>query len=435
MTKAEITETKGCKKTLRVEIEKERFEDESKKALSKIKSEVQLPGFRKGKAPETMLLKRMGNHIRDEAVKDMIPKVLYEVFEEHGIKPVGEPEIDDLKFEESGSITFTVNVEEVLKIDISGLKGLKVTKEVRAVSDEDVDNYLERLKHMQAEQKEVEREARENDLLVVNLQKLDSSGVPIIGEKIEGHVISLDGQGTPSPEFDKQVIGMKIGETKKITYTYDESIQNPELVGTTEAYDVEILKVIEVVFPEMNDEFAKSLGGYENINDLREKTRENIASQNELDAGRKLQINLINEFIKKNPFEVPENMVERVMGSEYENMKKNAPDQVPDYETYKAQIRADAVRAVQSYLIVDAVKEESNIEVTKEEISDRLERIAEITKRPANIIRREMIKDGRYEGFANEIAQEKVFKWIEEVAHIKVETIEPKSTDSKIIKP
>jgi trigger factor len=435
MTKAEIKETKGCKKTLTVEIEKERYEEEIKQSLAKVRTEVQLPGFRKGKAPESMLMKRLGNHIRDEAVKDMIPKVLYEVFEEKKLNPVGEPEIDDLKFEDSGNITFTVAIEEVLKIDTSGFNGLKVTKEVRAASDEDVEAYMDRMKHMRAEQKEVDREAKEKDMLVVNLQKLDSSGVPIVGEKIEGHMISLDGQGTPSPEFDKQIVGMKKGETKPVTYTYDETIQNPELVGTTETYDVEVVQVIEVIYPELDDEFAKSLGGYEDFNDLKEKTRENIAAQNDMEAGRKLQADMINEFIKKNPFEVPESMVERIMHSEYENMKNNAPDQAPDFDTYKEQIRGEAVRAVQSYLIVDAVREEQGIEVTKEELTERFERISEMTKRPASDIRRELIKEGRFEGFKNEISQEKVFKWIEESANIKVETVEPKPAESKIIKP
>ena len=104
MTKAEITETKGCKKTLAVEIDKERYEDEIKQSLAKVRHEVQIPGFRKGKAPESMLMKRLGNHIRDEAVKDMIPKVLYEVFEEKKTWYFGTPILFGCKVSNSISV-------------------------------------------------------------------------------------------------------------------------------------------------------------------------------------------------------------------------------------------------------------------------------------------------------------------------------------------
>ena len=118
MPKVEIKETVGCKKTLTVEIENERFDTEFNLALKKLKSEAQIPGFRKGKVPESMLLKRFGNLIREEALKDMIPKVLTDVFETEGIKSVGEPQITDFKFNEAGPITFTVTIEEIPYIDI-----------------------------------------------------------------------------------------------------------------------------------------------------------------------------------------------------------------------------------------------------------------------------------------------------------------------------
>ena len=434
-SKVEIKETIGCRKKLNIEVENERFDTELNSALKKMKGEVQIPGFRKGKAPESLIRKRFGNVIREEAVKDMIPKVLREVFEEQGIKPVGEPEITDFKFDEAGPITFTVIVEEVPEIDISGFKGLKVTEEVQEVTEEDVDNYLERMRQMKAERNEVEREAGKGDILVVNLQKLDSSGVPIVGDKIDGHVISLDGKGTPSPEFDEQVFGMKKGDSKAVRFTYDESIGSPDLVGKIEAYDVEIIQVIENKLPELNDDFAKSLGEYVDLNDLRKKANDDIAKQNEFSAEKKLQYDLINEFIKKYPFDVPNNMVERIIQSEFENTKKSYPDQSIDEEAYKAQTRPDAVRAVQTYLIAEVVKEEKSVDVTKEEIAKRLDEIAEASDKPVNEIRRNLIKEGRFDALKNDIAQKKVYDWIKEVADIKIETVKRKSEETKIITP
>jgi len=435
MPKVEIKETIGCKKKLDIEVENERFNTELNSSLRKLKSEVQVPGFRKGKAPDSLLRRRFGDVIKEEAVKEMIPKILQEVFEEQGIKPVGEPDITDFKFDEGSPITFTVTVEEVPEIDISGFEGLQVTKEVQEVTEEDIDNYLERMRQMQAERNEVEREARKGDILVVNLQKLDSSGVPIVGDKIDGHVISLDGYGTPSPEFDKQVLGMNKGDRKTVSFTYDESIGSPDLVGKTEGYDVEIVQVIENKLPELNDDFAKSLGEYVDLNGLREKAVDNLARQNEFSAEKKLQYDLINEFIKQYPFDVPNNMVERIIQSEFENTKKNYPDRSIDEEVYRAQTRPDAVRAVQTYLITEVIKEAKGIDVTKEEVAERLDEIAKASNKPVNEVRRNLIKEGRFDSLKNDIAQKKVYDWIKEVTNIKVETVKRKSEATNIITP
>ena len=144
---------------------------------------------------------------------------------------------------------------------------------------------------------------------------------------------------------------------------------------------------------------------------------------------------IINEFIKKYPFDVPNNMVERIIQSEFENTKKSYPDQSIDEEAYKAQTRPDAVRAVQTYLIAEVVKEEKSVDVTKEEIAKRLDEIAEASDKPVNEIRRNLIKEGRFDALKNDIAQKKVYDWIKEVADIKIETVKRKSEETKIITP
>ena len=122
MPKAEIKETIGCKKKIRVEVESERFDSELALTMKKLKNKVQLPGFRKGKAPESLLLRRFGKAIMEEAVNDLIPKVLQEVFEEQGINPVSEPEISDLKYDQGTPVVFTVSIEEIPDIDSYGFE-------------------------------------------------------------------------------------------------------------------------------------------------------------------------------------------------------------------------------------------------------------------------------------------------------------------------
>lgn len=433
--KIELKETIGCKKKLFVEVERERLDTETKNAVNKLRREVQIPGFRKGKAPDSLIIRRFGALVQEEAVKAMIPKVLKEMYESEGLKPAGEPEISDLKIGEDSTVSFVAGVEELPEIDIEGFKGLVVTREVLEVTDENVENALERYRQMRSVQKEVDREVREGDIVVVNIQRLDSAGLPIIGDKITGQVVSLDGKSSPSPDFDSQVIGMKKGDHRVVRFTYDETIDNPNLAGTTEVNDVEIVQIYENIVPELDDDFAKSFGDYADLADLREKTRKYLAGQYEYNSERKLRSSLIDEFVRQYPFEVPGGMVEKIMTTELKKLRESRPEEQIDENTYHNQIRPDAVRAVQGYLILEKVKEKQNIEVTKEEIAERLELIARLESINERELRRRYIKEGRLDDVRDEIAGNKAYKWMESVADIRVETAQRTPKPSRIITP
>lgn len=435
MPKIELKETHGCSKKYYIEIEQERLDEQIKSTVKTMKRDVQIPGFRKGKVPESILLRRFAPTIRMEAFKELIPGVLEEMFESEGIKPVNEPDIWDLNLEETGPVSFSVSVEELPEIDVSGFKGLKVTKKVPEVTDQFLEDEIENIRRRYAKQEEVERGAEKGDILVVNLQKLDSSGVPIIGDKMENHVIKLDGESTPSPEFDEKVIGMKKGDRRSIRFTYDDSINNPDLVGTADAYDVEILQVMENNIPELNDEFVKTLGDYTDVSDFSEKTRESMIKNIESFAERKLHYDLMEEFIKQTPFEVPNVMVERVIKSEIERIKTSNPETEFDESAYRTQLRPDAVRSVQSFIVVDAVKKEQNIEVAKEEVDERLNTLATLHGMEIRELRRMLIKDGEFDNIKNNIADTKAYDWIVEAAEVSVDTDPIGSEESRIIKP
>ncbi|MHB9029301.1 MAG: trigger factor [Candidatus Latescibacterota bacterium] len=433
--KSEITERVGCRKKLHVEVEQERLEREVQATLKNLRKEVQIPGFRKGKAPEEMLLRRFGGGIRQEALKEMLPKVLEEVFEAQGIKPVGEPEVSELHLDENAPVTFDVAVEEMPEVDIEAFKTLEVTREVVEVTGEDVEAALERLRRMRAVQEEVDREIRDGDIIIANLQKLDPTGVPIIGDRLENRVIHLDGKSTPSPDFDRQVVGMRKGERRNIRITYDESVDESRLAGTTEGYEVEVMRIYENRLPELTDEFVQSLGGYTDVSDLREKTRAGLVRQYESMSERKLRSALIEEYVRQNPFEVPNSMIERVIHSQMENLKKEYPDEQIDEAALHSRIRPDAVRAVQTYILIEEIKKKQGMEVSRDEVNEQIDKEAQARNINPRELRRTYIKDGLLDDIKNEIAQEKAYDWLKSVVTVKEEVIPREAPQSRIITP
>ncbi len=433
MPQVEIKETIGCKKTLKIEVESERLDAEMETTLEKLKKEVQIPGFRKGKVPASIIKQRFKAVMQEEALRGMMASVLEEVFKEQGFNPVGEPQISNVDYLPGEPITFDVAFEEVPAIDLSGFEGLKVVKEVQEVSDENVGEVLEHEREMRAERIPVERGAEMNDILVINLQKLDRTLVPIIGEKMDGHVIRLDGISTPSPEFDEQVVGMKKGEKKNVSFTYDDSIENSDLAGTTDSYEVEIVEIVEVKLPELNDEFARSLGDYDSMDVLREEMRNRLVRMNEMRADMKLDADLINEFVSQNPFEVPNVMIEQVIQSEIDETARRMNGKPFDENAIRSERRSDAVRAVQRMLLVQKIVTEREVEASQEEVRERMEQIAgEIGKTVAEV-RRELVKSGRFNSIKYEIVQKKAHAWMREVAEITEKTISGKPGTSNII--
>jgi len=437
MPTIELKETTGCTKKFQVEIEQDRVDEQIKKTVKTLKKDIQVPGFRKGKAPEAMLLKRFGASIRQEAIRDLIPGLLDELFAKEGVKPVSEPDIEDFEMEDSGPVSFNVSIEELPEVDISGFDGVVITKENRKITDEIVDNEIERIRQMYARQEDVERPVEKNDIVVVNLQKLDESGVPIVGEKMENHAVVLDGKSTPSPDFDEQLVGMKVGDEKRVTYTFDKSIDNPDLVGTSESYDVSLQRVLINIVPDLDDEFVKQFGEFENFAAFRDVNEKRLQAQFDSMTERKLRSDLMEAFVSQSPFEVPGSMIERVILSEMDRARKTNPNAPVDENDYRTRMRPDAVRAVQSFIIVDAIKKQKEIEVSKEELDKRLESAAAANSMETKEFRRRMIKEGGFDDFKSNIAEDLAYDWMLETSTVEEKTIVgfEDQVDSDIVVP
>ena len=432
MIKTEVKETIGCTRKLGVEVERERLDSEFAATLSRLKKDIQIPGFRKGRAPEGLIIRKFGPAVREESVRDLIPKIIREVIEEQELKPVGEPQVSDLEFNDDGPLTFTVAIEEVPAIDLDGFSGLEVTKTVYKVGDDEVADTMERYRQMRAEHADVDREAKEGDILHVNLRKLDGTGVPIIGEKTENVALPLDRERLPAPEILDQIAGMKNGDTKAIRFTPTGGDANQ--TADEESYQVEALRVEEVKVPALDDDFAKELG-YDDLGDFQAKTREYLEQRASDEADNRLRGSVMEEFVRQSPFEVPNSMVERIMLSEIEKIRQRYPDESFGDEELMDRMRPDSVRAVQTYLVIEAIQEQQGIEVAKEEIQERLEAMAGQYGMNVRDLRRRLIKDGRFEDIRTDLAREKAYNWIFETVAITEEQAEREQPKSNIITP
>jgi len=312
--KTNVVEKGKWERELEVEISAERIETELTSAYRKYQKRLDVPGFRKGKVPLRIIKARFGDSIRGEVISDLLPTFLEEATREEGLVPAAPPSITKLEHEPGGDLTFTATLDIWPEVEVENYEELEATRMVHEVDDEEVEGQLKALQDQQASERSVERPLEEGDVLLADLQRLDDSGVPIIGERFEERRFLIGEEGAPSPDFEEALIGIQAGEERAVRFTYREDLPNEELAGTEDHFNVSAREVHERILPELDDEFAKDVSDqYETLDDLRRHITEQISQRWEYLSNQRLRSELIEQLVENNPFDPPASMVENYL--------------------------------------------------------------------------------------------------------------------------
>ena len=274
-------EKKGNETFITVEIDKELMEQGVNAAYMKQRKNIQLPGFRKGKAPRKMIESMYGAHVfYEDGLEEIFPKVYEEAVVNQGIKAIGRPNLTDLQISEDDIVTITISTEVYPEVTLGQYKGVEAPKADTTISDEQVQAELDTMAQNVASTETVERAAEMGDTANIDFEGFDN-GVPFNGGKGEGFDLKL-GSGQFVPGFEEQIVGMNAGEEKDIDITFPENY-HAELAGKAVVFHVKLNKVSTVVTPALDDEFAKDVSEFNTLDelkaDIRAKAEENAQKQ------------------------------------------------------------------------------------------------------------------------------------------------------------
>ena len=363
--KTQVTEKGQWARELAVEVEAARIDAAVNKALRRYQKRLEIPGFRKGKVPLRIVEARFGSSIRGEVLGDLLPSLLEEAAREAGLRPAAPPKISQLDHEPGGNLTFTAELDVWPEITAEHYENLAATRMVHDVADAEISEHLEELRRNHATERVVERPLANGDVLVADLQRLDESGLPLIGDKYEKRHILIGDENALSPEFEEALVGMGAGEERKVRFAYREDLPNEQLAGQIAHFAVAAHEVRERTLPELDDEFAKDLGEqFQTLDDLREHLSEQIQERWEYMAQQRLRSELINQLILKNDFELPDSMVDSYLDS----LEREQADHDQDRD-HSDEERAQATRQLKSYLLLESVRQQAGVEVTDEEVA------------------------------------------------------------------
>lgn len=412
-------DTNPCAREISVEIPADVVARETESVVQNFQKLARLPGFRQGKVPLNVVRNRFADDIRSEVVERLVPRYFREAVERQNLEPVSKPEVRDLQIKDGEPMRFKASFEVLAPIEVSGYQELRAQKVDTTVSDEEVAAEMEKLREGRAIFTPVEDRALADgdfgDVSFTGTPKQEG-GKPI---RMDDVLVHIGGPDTVR-EFSENLRGMRGGEERTFDVVYPQDFSDPRLAGKTVEYKVQVKSIKQKSVPELNDEFAKSLGDFESLETVRQRLREGLQSEKQHKAEHDAKEKLVDELVRRNEFPVPESMVEHqidlrlerglralaAQGLSTEHMKKM------DLPRLRAGQRDSALKEVKAALILEKIADAEKIDVSDEEITREIEALARQTRQSADEIRSRLTRDGALDRIRNRIRNEKALDFL-----------------------
>ncbi len=423
--KVEYTEESPVRKALSFEVEPDLVQAEVDRRAKELARKVKLPGFRPGKTPLEVIKRRFHDEIVGEAAEAIVNKVVFEELDGRGLKPLAAPKVEDVKVEEGQPLTFKAVFEVLPIVELPDWKGLEAKVKGPGVSDEDVQKELDRLREEAARFEPVEetRQARSGDFVLVDLVWKPVEGGK--GGQDENALIEIGNAGNHA-DMNKGLEGMSAGERKTIDVLWGPEAA-PQIAGKTVRYTITLKGIKAKVVPAADDEFAKDLGEFETLAQLRDKLRAQLEAAEGRRVDRDTKAALVEALVARTGFDVPEALVERHMTARTENLARGLayqgidPRKVGvDWHEYRESTREDSVKAARADILIDGIAQREGIEVAEAEVEAELARLAERSGRAKEALRAQMAKEGELAALAARVREEKVLDLLKANASIEL---------------
>ncbi len=377
---------------------------------------AKIPGFRPGKVPENIVRRRFAAEIRKEVIDTLLPTRFNKAVSDLGVRPVGQPQVTELTLEDGTPLHVKAVFEFIPAFSIEGYKDVTVPKPSIEVTEEEFKHELEQLRESRAtvEPVEEDRALADGDWAEISYKgqvEGDDEAQPIIGENT---LVEIGGKDTVEA-FTNSLRGAKVGQELKAEVMYPAEYAEPKLAGKTVAYEVEVKAIKKRTVPDLNDDFAKELGHYENYAALENSVREYLANRKKRSVEAETKDKLFATMIERFSFPVPESLVQDQIDARLERglralaAQGMQPDQMRklDFSRLRAAQRDSALAEVKTNLLLDRIAGEENIDVSDEEMDNELQMAALQSREPIDALKVRLTQDGGLARLREQLRREK----------------------------
>ncbi len=423
----EVEELGPVKRKLTINIASEQVSEAFEQAYTKLQQEAKLKGFRKGKVPRNLLVQHYGAAAQEEAVEWLVKNSYPEAVTKSGVTPLARPAIEPGPLTENAPFQYVATIEVRPTITVRDYSGVSLEREEFVIEESSIEEQLTALRHNMMKLLPVEGDVELSTGMVARVDFTGTSdGKPFEGSEAKDFLIDV-GSGSVLPDFEQQILGMKLGETREVKFQYPAEYFNISLAGGQATFHVTLKDVKSKSLPDLTDEFAKELGEYQTMQEVRAAVRKQLEERNEQTVRSNLGQQAIEQLLAQNPFEIPESMV----GWELQYMFHQLHEQLQGEgrtieqagitpEAFVAEHEPLARQRVQQRLLLDAIAEAEQLQVSDEDVENRLKQIAESVGETLPKVRLHYEQKNLLPGLKIALLQEKALDFVIERAKIKL---------------
>ncbi len=418
---AQPTLNPACTREVEVEVPADEVTRSFRGVLKRYQKLARIPGFRPGKVPESVIRNRFASSIRDEVIEAVVPQHFRSAIARNGLQPVSQPQIANLQLEEGQPLRFRAFFEVIPDISVEGYGDVRVEKPDTELTEAELESELERLRdaHSTMEPVTEDRGLADGDWAQISF-KGEPRGEKAEGEEpaapIEAQDVSVEIGGKDTVEaFTSALRGAKPGQELKFEVTYPGDFAQKRLAGKTVAYAVEVSGIRRKAQPELNDDFAKQMGDYENIEDLKNKLREHLAADKRHRMMTDARNRLVDALTARFDFPVPESLVQSQVDTRLERGLRALAAQGMrtedmrnlDFDRLRDGQRESAMNEVKGSILLDRIADREQVQVSDDEVEHELQVISLQTREPLEALRERLTREGNLARIREQLKREK----------------------------
>jgi len=429
--KTELIDLSPTRKEIKIEIDPAQIRSALDRVSAQYSKAANVPGFRPGHAPTSVVRARYKTEIRTEVLRELLPEAVTNAIHEHSLAALGEPNVEldnTAALEKLGEepLTLKVGVEVLPEIKLETYKGLEVTRRKRPITDEDVEKMIDNVRDGYATLEPVEdRPSQLGDTVTVNAlgNFVDEPEAEDI--KVDDVEVVLGGPGVQK-EFTDNLTGVNADDTRTFEVEYPADFTSPGLAGKKVKYTTNITSVRQRELPEIDDEWVKSLNEeFDSVETFKSKVREDLETRATAESDHNLRDGVIRKLLDAHQFEVPQSLIEQQTQTRLEGVVRqmmsrgiDPRSQQLDWERAREELKGQAEEDVRSSMLLDKIADTENIDVTDEEIEAEIESIASASRQTKEQVRAALTKNGGERSIAHRLRSRKALELLVENANI-----------------
>lgn len=420
--KYELRDLSPVKKTLDVEADPAEVERETEVVVVQWAHRARIPGFRPGKVPPSLVRTRFAKEIREDVKERLLSRLFSAAAEEKGLKPLGDPLLEEVAFGEDQTLRFRASFEVSPEFTLRNYRGVEVREPAAVVTDQEVATALEELRRSQVRLVTEEgREAATGDLVVADVE-----GTPDGGETFRRERMHIEVGATGNlPAFNAGLEGAAAGQTREFPVTYPAEYDAKHLAGKTVRYRLAVHEVKRAVYPSLDDEFAKDVGQFESLDALRDRVRGDLGERKRAEARHAVRQQVLEKVMLENPVPLPEVLVQGEIQQRMEDAVRSLivqgidPRRIEvDWKSLRERQEEPARKSVHARLVLDRIAALESLAVAEAELEEQIRKEAARAGEDARAVRARIQQGPGLEALKNQMLREKSLDFLSSVANI-----------------